>query len=70
MNIKYLSRLPKAQALELIRGGLVSLRVDHQMNIDLGTFDAWPGAILNFEEFMMMLLLDKDFALKLQAKRG
>jgi len=63
MILKHITRIPPDQAQEIIAGSVRSLKADWELNIANGTFKKFPGRDLTFEEFVLMLLIDKDFTL-------
>ncbi len=64
MRLQYLAKLTPADGLALMARALEALRVDYDLNIKAGTFEAWPGRVLTFEEFCVMMILEKDTALQ------
>jgi hypothetical protein len=64
MDMKFLPALGGPPALELIEGCMASLKRDYQINLDLKSFEQWPGRLLTFEEYLTMILVEKDLTLK------
>lgn len=67
MDIRFLNNLSKS--LEFIEQGVIKLHMDYRKNIEENLFEAAFGRRLNFEEFLVMMIIEKDLQLKLFQKR-
>lgn len=64
MKMEFLPQIGGPPALDLILGCLESFRRDYQINVDLDLFQKWPGRTLTFEEYLTMIIVEKDLTIK------
>lgn len=69
MDFIVLPQRPPAEVRTLIENGLVSLKRDHALNLAAGVYRNFPGRDLSFEEFLAMLMLEKDLQHRLIPRR-
>lgn len=65
MELRYLPAGGKENALKLIPLAVEKLREDYRLNITEQRFQHFPGRELSFEEFLVMLIIEKDFVSRL-----
>lgn len=64
MEMRFLNNLPKEVALGMVVDGLQKLTEDYALNIQHGLFLQLFGRELNLPEFLVMMVMEKDMALR------
>jgi hypothetical protein len=64
MEMRFLNNLPKEEALDMVVNGVQQLTKDHALNVRDGLFVQLFGRELTMEEFFVMMIMEKDIALK------
>lgn len=65
MEIRYLNNLPKEGALAMVVAAVEKLTMDHGLNIRYGFFLQIFGRELTLEEFLVMMIIEKDVLLRM-----
>lgn len=69
MDFIILPQRAPAEVNDIIAGALEGLRRDHALNLAQGIYSGFPGRDLSFEEFLVMLMLEKDLQNRLIRRR-
>lgn len=69
MDVKYLASLPKDQAYAFIKDSLEKLKSDYDLNIRDDLFVLYWDKQFSFEEFLVMMVIEKDLEVRSRSKR-
>lgn len=64
MEMRFLNNLPAQERLGVLTLGLERLKADYALNLRDKLFEQIFGRVLTFEEFIMMMLVEKDFVIR------